>query len=171
MLLMGIWINLTKKPMKPIIANPIAVAIAIFWNSFRSGFVHLLTRRMESLINCFPGSTKDTIWSMTYNVWAGNWRQMSTLTSRDDLNADSLRWRNGSLEWFWWRWRWQQEETNTVSISWRQRFSGSVCFASGFLWDKPCLLFIHRWLMGHVFGLWQEVRTNYLAINVICLRA
>ncbi|KAK2718207.1 hypothetical protein QYM36_005505 [Artemia franciscana] len=32
-LLIGIWISLTKKPMKPIIANPIAVAKAIFWNS------------------------------------------------------------------------------------------------------------------------------------------
>ena len=32
-LLIGIWINLTKNPMKPIMANPIAVAIAIFWNS------------------------------------------------------------------------------------------------------------------------------------------
>ena len=27
------WINFTKKPMNPIIANPIAVAMAIFWNS------------------------------------------------------------------------------------------------------------------------------------------
>lgn len=33
MLLIGMWINFTKKPMKPIIANPIAVAMAIFWNS------------------------------------------------------------------------------------------------------------------------------------------
>lgn len=33
MLLMGMWINLTKNPMKPIMAKPIAVAIAIFWNS------------------------------------------------------------------------------------------------------------------------------------------
>lgn len=33
MLLIGIWINFTKKPMNPIIANPIAVAMAIFWNS------------------------------------------------------------------------------------------------------------------------------------------
>lgn len=32
-LLIGIWINLTKKPIKPIIAKPIAVAMAIFWNS------------------------------------------------------------------------------------------------------------------------------------------
>ena len=33
MLLMGMWINLTKKPMNPMIANPTAVARAIFWNS------------------------------------------------------------------------------------------------------------------------------------------
>lgn len=33
MLLMGMWMSLTKKPMKPMMANPIAVAIAIFWNS------------------------------------------------------------------------------------------------------------------------------------------
>jgi hypothetical protein len=30
MLFMGIWISLTKKPINPIIAKPIAVAIAIF---------------------------------------------------------------------------------------------------------------------------------------------
>jgi len=29
-LLIGMWISLTKKPMKPIMANPIAVAMAIF---------------------------------------------------------------------------------------------------------------------------------------------
>lgn len=33
MLLMGMWMSLTKKPMKPMMANPIAVAMAIFWNS------------------------------------------------------------------------------------------------------------------------------------------
>lgn len=33
MLLMGMWISLTKNPIKPMIAKPIAVAIAIFWNS------------------------------------------------------------------------------------------------------------------------------------------
>ena len=32
-LLIGMCISLTKKTMKPIIANPMAVAIAIFWNS------------------------------------------------------------------------------------------------------------------------------------------
>uniref|UniRef100_H2Y3L2 Uncharacterized protein n=1 Tax=Ciona intestinalis TaxID=7719 RepID=H2Y3L2_CIOIN len=57
MLLIGIWISLTKKPINPIIANPIAVATAIFWNSFLSGFVHLFTSRIESFANCFPGST------------------------------------------------------------------------------------------------------------------
>ena len=35
MLFIGICINLTKNPMNPIIANPIAVAIAIFWNSIK----------------------------------------------------------------------------------------------------------------------------------------
>ena len=36
MLLMGMWMSLTKNPMKPIIAKPMAVAIAIFWNSEKS---------------------------------------------------------------------------------------------------------------------------------------
>ena len=33
MLLMGMWMSLTKKPMNPMMANPMAVAMAIFWNS------------------------------------------------------------------------------------------------------------------------------------------
>jgi len=33
MLLMGMWMSLTKKPMKPMMAKPMAVATAIFWNS------------------------------------------------------------------------------------------------------------------------------------------
>jgi hypothetical protein len=32
-LLIGMCISFTKKPMNPIIENPIAVATAIFWNS------------------------------------------------------------------------------------------------------------------------------------------
>lgn len=32
-LLIGIWINLTKNPIKPIMQKPMAVAMAIFWNS------------------------------------------------------------------------------------------------------------------------------------------
>ena len=34
MLLMGMWMSLTKNPMKPMRPNPMAVAMAIFWNSF-----------------------------------------------------------------------------------------------------------------------------------------
>ena len=33
MLLMGMWMSFTKKPMKPMMAKPMAVATAIFWNS------------------------------------------------------------------------------------------------------------------------------------------
>lgn len=55
-LLIGICISLTKNPMNPIIQNPIAVATAIFLNSFLSGFVHLFTNLRESLANFCPGS-------------------------------------------------------------------------------------------------------------------
>ena len=34
MLLMGMWISFTKNPINPMRAKPIAVATAIFWNSF-----------------------------------------------------------------------------------------------------------------------------------------
>lgn len=61
MLLIGICISLTKKPMNPIIANPIAVAMAIFSNSLLSGFVHLLTSLMESFANWRPGSMNKLI--------------------------------------------------------------------------------------------------------------
>merc|ERR1719493_682785 len=45
--------------MNPMMAKPIAVAVAIFWNSFLSGFVHLLTSLSESLENCRRGSTAE----------------------------------------------------------------------------------------------------------------
>ena len=44
-LLMGMWISLTKNPMNPIMANPIAVAIAIFWNSIKQ--TKLLFRNVQ----------------------------------------------------------------------------------------------------------------------------
>ena len=44
MLLIGMWINLTKKPMKPIMRNPTPVAVKMRWNSFLSGLVHFFTR-------------------------------------------------------------------------------------------------------------------------------
>lgn len=40
MLLMGMWISFTKKPIKPMMAKPMAVATAIFWNS-RSEEAHV----------------------------------------------------------------------------------------------------------------------------------
>ena len=46
------------------IAKPIAVATAIFWNSFLSGLVHRLTRRMESLANFFTGSVNNSTCSI-----------------------------------------------------------------------------------------------------------
>jgi len=61
MLLIGICMSLTKKPMKPMMAKPMAVATAILENSFRSGLVHLLMSLTESLKNSFPGSTNSII--------------------------------------------------------------------------------------------------------------
>merc|ERR1712168_421035 len=49
-------------------AKPIAVAIAIFVNSFRSGFVHLFTNRAESLANCMHGSNCIMRTSMVVSV-------------------------------------------------------------------------------------------------------
>ena len=50
MLLIGMCTSLTKKPTKPMIRNPIIVADAIRANSLRSGFVHFLTRWIESCV-------------------------------------------------------------------------------------------------------------------------
>ena len=63
-------INFTKNPINPIIPKPIAVAMAIFWNSFLSGLVHLLTSLMESLANCFAGSTNCITWSISVLVFS-----------------------------------------------------------------------------------------------------
>ena len=57
MLLMGMWINFTKKPMKPMIANPSAVAMAIFWNSVETS-PHKVANKWESLL-------------LTFQVWLG----------------------------------------------------------------------------------------------------
>ena len=76
--------------MKPMSAKPIAVAMAIFWNSFLSGFVHLLTNLTESLLNCLRGSRAVTIWSMVKDllllvlVSGSNypWRVVMTATTK-----------------------------------------------------------------------------------------
>lgn len=49
MLLMGMWMSLTKNPMKPMMANPIAVAMAIFWNS-----------RGKKSTKCYQKAVNDT---------------------------------------------------------------------------------------------------------------
>ena len=53
MLLMGMKTSFTKKPMNPIIANPIAQAITILKYSFLEGLEHFLTNLLESVINSF----------------------------------------------------------------------------------------------------------------------
>merc|ERR1719285_289589 len=73
-LLMGMWMSLTKKPMKPMMPKPMAVAMAILENSFLSGLVHLLTSLIESLANCFRGSTAVVIWSILRLLF---WRAVS----------------------------------------------------------------------------------------------
>ena len=57
MLLIGIWISLTKNPMNPIIQNPTPVAIAIRTNSLRSGFVHFLINMILFFPKSVNGST------------------------------------------------------------------------------------------------------------------
>ena len=58
MLLIGMCTSLTKKPTKPMIRNPIIVADAIRANSLRSGFVHFLTRWIESCVCDVSGSRR-----------------------------------------------------------------------------------------------------------------
>jgi hypothetical protein len=66
-------ITFTKKPMNPMIENPIAVTMAIFWNSLLFGLVHLLTSFIESFTNCQLGSTNCITYSMFMSVgcWIG----------------------------------------------------------------------------------------------------
>lgn len=79
MLLMGMWMSLTKNPMKPMIANPIAVAMAIFWNSRGPG-----KREYESfsVVPTLPvlkaGKlaspavySKSGEWYLTFSIWFG----------------------------------------------------------------------------------------------------
>lgn len=51
--------------MNPIMAKPIAVAMAIFSNSLLSGFVHRFTKRIESLANWRAGSANKLICSIS----------------------------------------------------------------------------------------------------------
>lgn len=97
MLLMGMWINRTKNPINPIMANPIAVAIAIFWNSFLSGFVHLFTSLRESFENCLAGSTNCITWSIAVGFQVLLWRKLRMLHILSQTNH---------CGWNRWSWHW-----------------------------------------------------------------
>ena len=56
--------SFTKNPTNPMTMNPIPVRVAILLNSLRSGLVHFLTRRYESLANSFTGLTAISATSM-----------------------------------------------------------------------------------------------------------
>lgn len=62
-LLIGMWTNLTKNPMKPMMTNPAAVALAIFANSFLSGLEHFRTKYAESAANFLMGSIRKVLTS------------------------------------------------------------------------------------------------------------
>ena len=50
MLLMGMWMSFTKNPMNPMMAKPIAVAVAIFWNSERRPKIDQIFVHLEKLL-------------------------------------------------------------------------------------------------------------------------
>ena len=56
--------SFTKNPTNPMTMNPIPVRVAILLNSLRSGLVHFLMRRYESLANSFTGLTAISATSM-----------------------------------------------------------------------------------------------------------
>lgn len=93
MLLMGMWINFTKKPMKPIIANP----TAIFQNSFRLGLVDQLTSQVESFTNCRLGSTNCITWSMTHST--GRICFLGIIFSSYNLSISFWSWSPMGLSW------------------------------------------------------------------------
>jgi len=72
---MGIWISFTKNPMNPIIAKPIAVAMAIFWNSAvdntnQKTNTSTAKGRLYGYVNvvmCWPRSNNNL--DALYHVW------------------------------------------------------------------------------------------------------
>lgn len=48
---MGMKISFTKKPMRPVARKPIAVSLATFVNSARSGFWHRFSSLMQMKVN------------------------------------------------------------------------------------------------------------------------
>ena len=67
MLLIGIWISLTKKPMNPMIAKPMAVARAIFWNSKK------LTGSFNRPLTLSTSSNRDILKNKSLFKWGLKW--------------------------------------------------------------------------------------------------
>ena len=67
MLLIGIWISLTKKPMNPMIAKPMAVARAIFWNSKK------LTGSFSRPLTLSTRSNRDILKNKSLFKWGLKW--------------------------------------------------------------------------------------------------
>ena len=66
--------------------KPIAVAMAIFWNSLRSGLVQRFTKRIESLAKARPGSQNLTTLSMAGNTNFVAKNKEKTNNFRNSLN-------------------------------------------------------------------------------------
>ena len=65
MLLMGMWMSFTKKPMKPMMANPMAVAKAIFWNSEKKSLCKSLLTANTIMVKWLNNQTH----IVKYRVW------------------------------------------------------------------------------------------------------
>lgn len=50
-------ISFVRKPVSPMVANPISVTTGLFWDSFLSDLVHLLTSQIVSFTKCRCCST------------------------------------------------------------------------------------------------------------------
>ena len=67
-MLIGMNINLTKKPTNPMTTNPMAVLKATFVNSLRSGLWHRFTRHILSLAKSLMGEMTESTASMSFNL-------------------------------------------------------------------------------------------------------
>ena len=69
-LLMGMWISLTKNPMNPIIANPMAVATAIFWNSKKEyQWIYDIQPQYNQTVKSTWTQSKDYKIGRTFSIW------------------------------------------------------------------------------------------------------
>ena len=69
MLLMGMWMSFTKKPMNPMIANPMAVAIAIFWNSVEEVKSVIIKQQIKAFPEINYIHTSKVLITVNRNKW------------------------------------------------------------------------------------------------------